>query len=326
MEQHVVPSPGVARVTTAAVPAEQRSAFWVDMVCRHLIAIECEPATGRGDFHGEIEKRSIGSVEISQIVSGAQQVTRTAPLLAQADAEYFLLNIQRSSHSLVRQDGREAVLQQGDMALYSSTRPYQLSFHDAFAQTVVVLPAEPLRSLCPAIDRLTALPLSGQQPLVALLAATAEAYFHTPFESLPGICGQHAERALVEMVAGAVSAHVGQAASARSSLAQFHLNRIRQYVLTHLADSGLSIQQVGAALSLSPSHIHRLFEAQELTFGAWLWECRLLASKRALRQPEHARLPISQVAYRCGFNHAAHFSRAFRARFGVTARQWRQGG
>ena len=310
-------------VSTDAVAAEQRSAFWVDMVCRHLIAIECEPGERGSGFHGALEKRAVGAADVSQLRSGAQRVTRTASLLAQADADHFLLNIQRRSHSLIRQDGREAVLRAGDMALYSSTRPYQLSFDGDFSQTVVVLPAEPLRTLCPAIDRLTALPLSGRQPLAALLAATAESYFHTPFDDLSSACAEHAERALLETVAGCISAHAAQPDAARSKLAQFHLNRIRQYVLTHLTDSELSVPQVGAALSLSASHIHRLFEAQQQTFGAWLWECRLQACRRALAQADNARLPISQVAYRCGFSHAAHFSRAFKTRFGMTAREWR---
>jgi AraC-like DNA-binding protein len=32
---------------------------------------------------------------------------------------------------------------------------------------------------------------------------------------------------------------------------------------------------------------------------------------------------ISNIAYGCGFNDAAHFSRAFRARFGCAARELR---
>jgi AraC-like DNA-binding protein len=323
MDQRVVPPAGIAQLSTDAVPQAQRDAFWVDMVCRHLIAIDCEPAQNAAGFHGDIAMRSIGAVDVSQLASCAQRVTRTAPLLAEADGDYFLLNIQRSHRSVLRQDGREALLAPGDAALYSSNRAYQLDFDGGFEQTVMVLPAAPLRALCPSIDRMTAVGLKGGQPLVDLLAATAHAYFGTPFEQLPANCARHAEQALIETVAGCVSAHAGQAEAARSTLAQFHLNRIRQYVQAHLGDNGLSVQQVGAALSLSASHIHRLFEAQELSFGAWLWECRLQACSRALRQPAYARLPISQVAYRCGFSHAAHFSRAFRARFGVTAREWR---
>lgn len=323
MDQRVTHATGIAHVSTADVPAAERSAFWVDMVCKHLIAIDCEPA-GRGSgFRGAIQTRAIGGVDVSQLASGAQRVARTAALLARADGDYFLLNIQRSHRSAVRQDGREALLAPGDVALYSSVRAYQLEFDGDFEQTVLTLPAAPLRALCPAIDRMTAVPLARAQPLVGLLSATAAGYFGTPFEQLPGACAGHAEQALLETVAGCVSAHAGQAETARSNLAQFHLNRIRQYVLAHLGDSGLAVQQVAAALSLSASHIHRLFEAQELSFSAWLWECRLQACSRALRQPEHARLSISHVAYRCGFSHAAHFSRAFKARFGMTAREWR---
>jgi AraC family transcriptional activator of tynA and feaB len=34
-------------------------------------------------------------------------------------------------------------------------------------------------------------------------------------------------------------------------------------------------------------------------------------------------LNISEIAYAWGFNDLSHFNRAFRARFGMTPREWR---
>lgn len=111
---------------------KEKSAFSADIVCQHLIQVDFNSIADQAQFHGSIQLRKIAHVDVSQVESCAQHVARTAPLIAQADEEYFLLNIQRQGSSLVRQDGREAKLVSGDMALYSSARRYELTFNAAF--------------------------------------------------------------------------------------------------------------------------------------------------------------------------------------------------
>ncbi len=126
-------------------------------------------------------------MDVSQVAAGAQQVARTARLIAQADEEYFLLNIQRQGSSLLRQDGREASLVSGDMALYSSARRYELAFDSAFSQTVLVFPADMMRTMIPTIDALAATTLSSQSPTTKLLTLMADSYFQTPSKPCPCI-------------------------------------------------------------------------------------------------------------------------------------------
>lgn len=313
-------------VSTAEVPAAQRVEYWVDMVCRHLIAVESDPCDGGADFHGALTPRTVGDVQISQLVSGAQRVVRTPALLAAADADHFLLNVQRTGRSSLRQDGRVAELAVGDLVLYSSSRRYEMAFDGDFSQTVVVVPAAPLRALCPGIDKVTATAFDGREPLARLVASIAEHHSHTPFDSMPAQVAEHAGNTLLSAVTACMTARASPDAAQRRGLARFHLARIREYALTRLADQTLCVAQVGAALSLSSAHIHRLFAQEQLTFSVWLWECRLQASRTALRQPEFSHLLIGQIAERFGFSHAAHFSRAYRTRFGMTPREWRGGG
>lgn len=44
-----------------------------------------------------------------------------------------------------------------------------------------------------------------------------------------------------------------------------------------------------------------------------------------LSSPQHARLSISEICFRWGFNGSAHFSRAFREQYGLSPREFRQG-
>jgi AraC family transcriptional regulator, positive regulator of tynA and feaB len=53
---------------------------------------------------------------------------------------------------------------------------------------------------------------------------------------------------------------------------------------------------------------------------------RLARCSKELLNPVCNGLSIEQIAYRNGFNDAAHFSKSFRARYGVSPREYRKRG
>lgn len=311
------------QVSTDSVCPRDKVTFWADMVCQHLVQVECNSVAAPDQFHGAIGLRKIDKVDISRVVSGAQQVTRTPHLIAKADSEYFLVNIQNDGNSGVQQDGRLAILKPGDMAIYSSAREYDLSFNTEFSQTVLIFPADDLRLKIPGIDALTATAINSQNPAVRLFMRTACSYFQTEFDTLPPPAVAHATNALTELFSATVAAFSPAVETHISNLTLFHLTRIKQYVVDNLQDPALSIHTVSQTLGISPAHIHRLFEGELQTFSAWLWSCRLLTCKRALESDAHTHLTISEIAYRSGFNNSSHFSRAFRAKFSITPRECR---
>ncbi|MYN30022.1 helix-turn-helix domain-containing protein [Duganella levis] len=258
-------------------------------------------------------RRAIGMIDMLQL--------STPQPAWPPDAGTFLLAIQRRGASKVHQHGRTAQLGPGDMALYAAADDYRVAWQAASEQLLLVLPAAPLRSACPELDQLTAVTLKHGQPMVALLGIMADSHFHA-VQELPPPAAAHAAHALIATLAGCLLTLDNPAPTERSRLSQYHLQRIRQYALANLADTELSVARVGAALGMSAAHIHRLFADEAQTFAAWLWESRLRACQQALRQSS-ARLSISAIAFQNGFAHATHFSRAFRARFGMTASAWR---
>ena len=309
---------GLMHISTDSDCARDKVAFWADLVCQHFVQVECNSVAAPEQFHGAISLRKIDKVDVSQIVAGAQQVTRTQSMMAKANREYFLVNIQGDGNSGLQQDGRLATLKPGDMGIYSSSREFDLSFNTDFSQTVLTFPADELRLKIPGIDALTATAIDGQNPAARLLTRMAGSYYQTEFDALPPPAVAHAANALTELLAATVAAFSPAPEKHISNLTLFHLTRIKQYVVDNLHDPALSIQTVSQILRISPAHIHRLFEGELQTFSAWLWSCRLLACKRALENHAQAHLTISEVAFRNGFNNSSHFSRAFRAKFGIT--------
>jgi len=90
----------------------------------------------------------------------------------------------------------------------------------------------------------------------------------------------------------------------------------------HHAD--LSAQHAADHIGISVRTLHARFRQIDQTFGRWLLEQRLQGCRAALRDPRQRTRQISQIAYAWGFNDLSYFNRAFRRRFEVTPRDWRE--
>ena len=311
------------QVSTHAVGPREKIAFWRDLVCRHLVSVQCQSIADPAQFSGEIVMRTVAEVALAQITSTAQTVTRTPRLIAEATCEQVLVNIQREGSGGVEQDGRLAVLRPGDITLYTSGRRYDLFFDAPFQQTAVILPADQLRAKIPGLDALTAIPLDGQHPATRLFVEMATQYAQADVTRFSQAARVRAANALTELLAATVAAFVPSATTAVSNLSLYHLTRIKQYVMEHVHEPQLSVATVSQALHISPAHIHRLFEGEPQTFTAWLWSWRLLNCKRALENEAETHRSMTEIAFGNGFSSSSHFSRVFRQQFGMSPSEYR---
>lgn len=90
------------------------------------------------------------------------------------------------------------------------------------------------------------------------------------------------------------------------------------HVVQH-PDLPLSLEEVAAVAGFSPFHFHRVFAATTgETLHAFVTRVRL---ERALHLMAHRRTAsLTEVALACGFSSSSHFSRTFRAHYGVSPR------
>jgi AraC-like DNA-binding protein len=99
--------------------------------------------------------------------------------------------------------------------------------------------------------------------------------------------------------------------------------RAAAYIEAHLASEDLQPSAIWKAANVSRSRLYRLF-APVGGVARYVIQQRLLRAHEALTDPGDPRT-ISAIAYDCGFTNVAHFARAFREAFGVTASQVRSG-
>jgi acetamidase/formamidase/AraC-like DNA-binding protein len=102
------------------------------------------------------------------------------------------------------------------------------------------------------------------------------------------------------------------------------LHRLCQTIERKLDDPDLTPARVAEAEGISERYMQKLFEGSGSSFTHYLRERRLQRTSAELSNPAEAHHSISEIAYRNGFNDSAHFSRAFRHRFGLSPREFRQ--
>lgn len=309
-------------LSTAGLAEADRTAYWVDAVCDAYVQLECDPLGGRARIDGEIRLERLSTLELSRVTASAQHVRRTPRQIARSSEDFFLVSIQTQGEGEVHQDGRRALLRPGDFALYDSTRPYDLVFGADFQQIVLMLPGAALRAELRDTGRLTANAVSGRRGAGHLMIEMIRTLAQDIGTLEPASAAAVAHSVTQILVAGLRTLPAAQPAAV-SQLTAWHRAQIKAYIGEHLCDPGLDVARIAAALRLSPSSVHRVFAGEPCSVSEWIWGQRLERLARDLADPALGRRSVSELAFALGFNDAAHVSRAFKARFGCSPREFR---
>ena len=100
-------------------------------------------------------------------------------------------------------------------------------------------------------------------------------------------------------------------------LGRRHVRHGSGHALAHLGDQALTPQAVARANYISVRQLRRLFAREGISFGTWVLEQRLRRCRTDLTDHQISQGAVAEVATSWGFRSAAHFSRAFHARYGT---------
>lgn len=297
-------------------------ASWRGLVSQSFVPLH---VTGNrsGEFRAKLRARNLGDVFVSEVGANAHSVERTADLIAAGDAPYYKLSLQLAGTGMLMQDGREAILRPGDMAIYDTGRPYTLSFDHDFRSLVLMFPQSAIDLPRDAIAHITALRISGDEG-IARVVAPFLAHLTDNMERLTAHSGLRLAHNTVDLVTtmlhSQLDTHVGgHGGNHRAAL----IHEIRGYIDDHLADPTLTPATIAAANFISTRHLHGVFKDQGVTVSAWIRSRRLEHCRRDLADALFADRPVSSIAARWGFTDASHFSRLFRSTFGEAPTDYR---
>lgn len=267
-------------------------------------------------FWAQLTSTRVGEVSLFDMRTAPHSVKRENAALA--DAPFCKLSLQLSGHSTMAQDGRTCELHPGDLALYVTQRPYVLEY-PVEQHTLIVHFPQSLLSLTPAqIQQLTASPVSRDHGL----GKVAVPLFEQLANNLDVLEGPHAPalvRSALNMLVTVFSSEIDTASDSKNLL----FNQATSYIEQHLGDADLSPSTIATALFVSVRHLHSRFAAQGLSVGSYIRSRRLEKVREELTNPLNAKESIGTIASRYGLHDPSHFSRIFKAEFGLSPSAYR---
>ncbi|MFB7753591.1 helix-turn-helix domain-containing protein [Streptomyces sp. NPDC056121] len=308
-------------MTTASVPDRDKVAYWNDAVSRTLVPMTITPR-GDGAFDGRIATDRLGYLQVSTMEADAKQVSRTPALIARSSEALLAVGVQMSGTATFVQDGRRTEVGEGDLVVYDTTRPYSLDYPRRFATHIFQLPRRTLGVSDSEIRQVTGIAIGTADGFGAMLLPFLATLASSPADGYPPAVANRLAGNVVDLFATLIAerAHPGDTnADARSHL----MLRILDHVNRNLGDPDLSPERIAQKHRISVRYLHRLFESEGTTVGRLIRQRRLEECGRELARRGRTAPTVSAVAQRWGFVNPAHFSRAFRAVYGVSPREWR---
>jgi AraC-like DNA-binding protein len=268
-----------------------------------------------GRFRGSVAHARSGGVVFSVVDATPHSVERTAALIERTPEQHIKVELQVSGTGLLIQDGREVVLQPGDLSIYDTSRPYTLEFDEDYRCFVVMFPASMSEIPLADLAQFTATPLSrtgGLGPVVSpyLLSIAADL---GRFDMQVGARLAHSSLHLVNTM---LLREIEETAGTTTPKSR-QFTEVTAYIENHLGDAELTPASIAAAHFVSLRSLHALFQSHGESVSAWIRHRRLSRCHSELSDRAHSTESVAQIANRWGFSDASHFSRAFRAAFGV---------
>jgi AraC-like DNA-binding protein len=274
-------------------------------------------AYGDPTIASQLETVEVAWLQVARITAGRHRIvhdpsTEAIPSVAIA--------LQVTGSGVLEQHGRTARLIAGNWSICSSSEPYVLSSPTASHRLTMLIP---LNRIERGIDvrAVTARAFTGTSG-VSRLAFGGANWLMEEFTALSMVRADDLADSLSRLMNLAIYERTRQQPlePAQRTLA----DRIREYVAQHLHDPDLSLDTIAHDLNASKRSLHRAVSEVDGSIHNLIWHARLERCREDLRDPTKSQHSIANIAQSWGFKNLTHFSRAFRTRFGMSAREARR--
>jgi AraC-like DNA-binding protein len=272
-------------------------------------------------FRSSIRQRNLGPLTILEFEVEPYQV-RLAQKLGSAPRESLVLWLSIEGAGWMEQGGVTTKLDPTILCAYGANRPRTFAFTTSSRGVALLLPLNAVRQALQGWELALPLSIDCTRGAGAVLADVVRSVARHA-DDLGEDTGSGLSDVLVGLLASVVSVLPDTLRMMPSRLELFHKARIKRFVREHLRDPGLDVDMVSRAVGLSTRYIHKLFSSEPEPLMKWVWAERIEGACREIEQTALRRKAISQIGFSWGFSGAAHFSRSFRNRYGVSPVEYR---
>lgn len=306
------------KLTTNNIAPRERQSWLREVICREYTHVEIT-SPGKQPLFQDLAIYPWQKLQLSVIKSSAITLQRRSqePCLMSQDAYFAVVLI--SGQYQMMQNGREVYLQPGDITVYDATLAHQIQCPDDFAKLIVAIPRGLFREHLAGIDSCTALRIPCDTGTGSIAS-----YFLRTLAGQTGHLNSQEFAMLSEQALDLLTLAVASVRPLNYTLSRSRalaVNRIKTFIEQNLQDGRLDTAMICRFSGLSARYINNLFASEDTSLMRYVWKRRLEMSRKDMLNPLSASQPLSEIAFRWGFNDCSHFSRAFKQQFGCSPRE-----
>ncbi|HWU02926.1 MAG TPA: helix-turn-helix domain-containing protein [Novosphingobium sp.] len=297
--------------TTRAGNRLERSRQW----CAVTQAQQIEFADDR---EASLRGGEFGMARLCQVTMGRHRVEQSGAASPARRSPTLKFLFQEEGSATICQGGQRQTLRTGQWCAIRKDMDFVLDAPQQSRQLTLTLPC----STMTAPDR----PVSWWRTSRSFLQGPAHILHASAAASLRS--GNHLsdgtrEQIGAQLIALAQMSVVDSEADALPDQREERRRAVLEFIDRNLTEPDLGIASIAAAFNFSKRTIHKLFESEEQTVARLIWDHRLDRCCADMVDPALASRSLTDIAHYWGFSDSQHFSRAFRQRFGMTARDYR---
>lgn len=305
---------------TRALAPEKRLAAWTQSIG---VIFDTGPDETRrpAHFHGRVETVMLDGLLLNRCASHAQAFNRSVARYAGDGLDHYMLQVFLSGEVDVARGDARVQAGQGALICFDLAETLN-SFNTEFDLLNVFIPRRRLSGLLKNPDSLHGLAVDAESGTGRLLAD----YIVSLYRSGPGLSAVEetvAAGVLIQLAANAFNGVTLPETGPPDWADHALVLKARTVMRDFLDDPALGPDLIAGHMGISRARLYRAFNGIG-GVHAIIREMRLRRCFADLSSPAHAGLTIAGIAYRWGFSDPAHFTRAFRARFGMTPGEARQ--
>jgi AraC-like DNA-binding protein len=297
------------------VPVASRREYWLHRLDETIGPLDLR--TSGLDGRDRLRFGEIGALRVAELSAGGPGVARLAA--RRPGPEVCKIDVLVRGSGVVEQDGRQARLRPGDLALVDLSRPVRWAMAP-MTLVAVVFPRALLPLAADDTARLTGVRIAGDRGPAALASSLARRLAVDLDENRTGT---RLGAAVLDLLAVGLASRIDRDVPADTRQRALLL-RVQAFIEQRLADPELSPSTIAAAHHISLRYLYALFADEEASVAGWIRQRRLERCRRDLLDPALQEWPVSTIAAQWGLGNAAHFSRSFRAAYGVTPVEYRR--
>lgn len=282
----------------------------------------------RLEFPHGLEDRSrlrsvtLGACRLSRLEAETHTVFGDRVVSGTDNPDSLKLIVQTAGKAVLAQSGRRVDIGGKYTVLYDPTHPYVLENTTPVRLLLLQLPRSAFgSSLLARLKDPLPVPAraAGLNRVLASMMASTLSEIDTLDEAM--------RRTVGDTMVGIVRNLTGESRGETGcSSLETLFRRIEIHVAENVANPDLTVEGIARRMGCSERYVYRAFESRDTTPGDYIWSLRVARAAERLRLTAPRAETISAIAFDLGFSSSAHFSRAFRHRYGMTPSDWRRTG